>query len=90
MISINQLNKKIFDLEHELVPQSLDFTYIHSARIDILYWVKNSGNMRTEQEILNKIQRYKEELLGIENDFDLHYREKQARIKELYELLETE
>ena len=89
MISINQLNKKIFDLEHELVPQSLDFTYIHSARIDILYWVKNGGEMKTEEEIKNKIQRYEEELLGIEDNFDLHYREKQARINELQELLKT-
>lgn len=89
MLSINQLDKKIFDLEHELVPQSLDFTYIHSARIDILYWVKNSGNMKTEQDIKNKIKRYEEELLCIPNEFDLHYREKKARINELQELLKT-
>lgn len=83
MLSLNQLNKRIFDLEHQLIPQSLDITYIHSGRIDTLYWIKNNNLMKTEEEIKLKIQRYKEELLALNDTTDMHYREKVARIKEL-------
>lgn len=87
MITLNQLNKRIFDLEHALIPQSEDSTFIHSGRIDMLYWVKNSNNMRTEEEINNKIQRLEEELLCLSDTYDMHYREKQARIEELHSIL---
>jgi hypothetical protein len=77
------LQKRIFDYEHQLVPQSVDSTFIHAGKIDTLYWVLNGGNLKTEQEIRNKIERYKEELLIYTNNVDMYYREKLARIAEL-------
>lgn len=91
MISEHQLECRISDLEHTIVPQDVYFTTIHHGRVDMLTWVRNGGNMKSEDEILSRIDRYKEELLVFNDDRDLFYKEKIARIKELeYVLNPTE
>lgn len=83
----NSLNSKIRELEQRINVNDEKQSYVIKGRIDILYWFKNNDNFRTEEEIKNKIQRYNEELLVFNNEYDLQYIEKKARIDELENLL---
>ena len=64
MITFYQLEKRINDLTHSIVPQDVHFTTIHNARLEVLKWAKNENEIRPESEILNRIDRYKEEMLA--------------------------
>ena len=76
-MTLIELTKRLNDLESILVNSS--DKYITQSRIDMIYWLRNGGNLRTKEEIENKIQRYKEELLAIPNDTDKYYREKKKK-----------
>lgn len=90
MIDIYLLNKKINDLEHQIIPQDIYSTTIHRGRIDALYWLKHSNEIiRTDKDIENKILRYKEEMLCLDKG-DMWYDEKSARIEELESILGNE
>ena len=93
MLSLNMIKHRISDLEHTLVPQDINYTLPHRGRIDSLYWVIQGNKVKTEQQIRNKIQRYKEELLCLNSVISkgsiLYYNEKIARIKELEDILES-
>jgi hypothetical protein len=81
------LDNRIKDLQISIISQDIETTTIQRGRIDTLYWVKNGNNeVKTNDEIKLKIQRYKEELLCLPEK-DLWYREKTARIKELENVL---
>lgn len=82
MISEPLLNSRILELKSMMVPQSMDYTVPHHSRIEILYWLRNERNMRTEEEINQKIERIKEELLAYQKD-DVMYKARVAEIEEL-------
>ena len=88
MIDIAMLNKRISELETSLVPQSIDYTVPHHARIEILYWVKNKGEIKTEEQIKNKLNRLQEELFILKQD-DVFYKAKLSQIEELKYCLEA-
>lgn len=64
MLSTNMICKRISDLEHENVPLDDYSITIHRARLDILYWIKNGEETKTESEIDTKMQRILEEQLA--------------------------
>ena len=86
MVSITQINNLINDLENEVTPQSVEYTFIHNEKLDTLFWYKNCNQLRTDEEVKNKIKRYTEECILL-NEHDLFYRGKQERIKILKSLL---
>ena len=87
MVNITQINDIIANLEKELTPQSVECTFIHNEKMDVLYWYKNSGQLRTDEEVRNKIKRFKEECFLLSNN-DIVYKAKQEKIKILYSLLD--
>ena len=90
MITYYQLQKRINDLTHQIIPQDINFTTIHSSKIDVLKWCcLENEQLRTEQEILNRIQRYNEELLAFNDDKNLMYKQTKARIEELNNVIHT-
>lgn len=89
MISVNQLDKMINDMQFELTPDNNEINHIKKSEIDTLIWIRNAGTLRTTEEINKRIERYKEELLVFDNDQDLYYRERIARIAQLEHILQT-
>ena len=89
MLSIELLEKRISDLEHAVIPQDVFSTTVQHGKIDTLYWVRNGGELKTEQQINSKIQRIEEEMILLQPD-DMWYQEKQARIYELKYVRDTE
>ena len=83
MKSLTEIQKRITDLETQITAQDITTTTIQNGRIDILYWVRNNGELKTDKEVINKIERIKEELIPITDINDLWYKEKTAKIKEL-------
>lgn len=86
MLSYHKVTLRMRELEHTFVPQSMSYTVPHRARLDILYWVTANGVLKSEHEILQKIERLKEEMLVL-SESDLWYQEKSARIEELLRVL---
>lgn len=90
MITFYQLEKRINDLTHSIVPQDVYFTTIHNARLEVLKWVKNENEIRPECEILNRIDRYKEEMLAFPDESNLWYKALKVRIEELNNVVSPE
>lgn len=82
MLTFYQLEKRINDISHEIVPQDINFTTLHSAKLDVLKWCRLEGEVRNKEEILNRIQRYNEELLACTED-NIMSRQIKVRIEEL-------
>ena len=83
MISKYQLQKRINDVQHEIVPPDRYFENLHRARLDILNWIKKEEGIRSEEELSIKIDRYKEELLAYSDYNSLQFKEIMVRIEEL-------
>lgn len=81
MISKVLIQKRIADIEHEILPQDFESTQINLGRIETLYWLVNN-EIEDEERIITKIKRIQEEMIPLQVN-DLMYQEKQARIKEL-------
>ena len=86
MMNLIQTNSLISDVERELIPQSVECTFVHNEKLNTLFWYKNCGELRTEKEVKNKIQRYEEECLLLDTK-DLNYKGKKEGIKLLKEVL---
>ena len=81
MISKLLIQRRINDIEHEIVSQDIESTYIKLGRIEILSWLLNN-EIEDEEKVLIKIKRIEEEMIPLQVN-DLTYQEKRARIKEL-------
>ena len=81
MISKVLIQRRINDIEHSILPQDIDSTYVKLGRIDILYWLINN-EIEDKERVLTKIKRIQEEMIPLQAN-DVMYQEKQARIKEL-------
>ena len=83
MLDKNQIKKRISEVC--CVMNNIDeySKIIDSGKIDILNWCID----KTEEELLNKIQRLKEEMLCLTSNA-LFYQEKQAKIDEINYCLE--
>ena len=79
MMNLTQTNSLISDIEREQVVQFTDSIFIHKEKLNTLFWYKNCGELRTEKEVLNKIKRYEEECLLL-NDREMEYRSRQEGI----------
>lgn len=85
MITLAQVQNKIGELEASLTGID-EQDRVKLAEIDILYWYKNSNNLRTEQEVHNKINRLEEEMFFLSQQ-DVNYLTKSAKIKQLQQVL---
>ena len=90
MISFYSLEKHIHDLEHAIIPQDIYLTTLHHSRIDVLKWVRLDGDVRSEAEVLNRINRYNEELMAITDENSLSYKDLKVRIEELQNVINPE
>lgn len=85
MITLAQVQNKIGELEANLTGID-EQDRVKLAEIDILYWYKNSNNLRSEQEVNNKITRLEEEMFFLSQQ-DVNYLAKSAKIKQLQQVL---
>jgi hypothetical protein len=86
------IKHRITDLEYNIIPENnKDERFIQNGRIDILYWVIQNNELKTEKQIHNRIKRIQEEILSTNQDMSkgsiLDYQEKSARIEELKSIL---
>jgi hypothetical protein len=70
---------------HTAIPQTVEQNTVYQARINVLEWLYNNGNLRTENEFLVKIQSIKEEILAYEfaEDRGTYYKAAQAKLREM-------
>lgn len=92
MLSMTLIKHRITDLEYTIIPETdRDGRFVHNGRLDILYWVIQNNELKTEKQILNRIKRIKEEILSTNQEMNkgsiLDYQEKIARIEELESIL---
>lgn len=85
MITLAQVQNKIGELEANLTGID-EQDRVKLAELDILYWYKNSNNLRSEQEVNNKITRLEEEMFFLSQK-DVNYLAKSAKIKQLQQVL---
>ena len=64
---------RLSELRTALVPQSIQYTTIHHNKIEILEWVYNEGNIKSQDEIENKILSIQEEITGLLRYQDTSY-----------------
>ena len=64
---------RLSELKTALVPQSMQYTTIHHSKIEILEWVYNEGNIKSQDEIENKILSIQEEITGLLRYQDTSY-----------------
>ena len=61
------IKSRLNDLKSMIIPQAVEYTQPHYAKIKILSWVYNDGKIKSEKEVQMKLERKNEELLGLEN-----------------------
>ena len=85
------IKSRLAEVDTETVPQNPDSLTIHNAKQSVLYWIYNSGNVRTEKELLLQLQNFKEELLGLEfaNSNEFSKKVVDVKIKEVENILEN-
>ena len=83
------LQNKLLELKYSMVPQSVEFTMCHHAKVSILEWAYNNGEIKTPTQIENKIKLLEEELLGAEliNAHDLDKQIINSKITQLKEIV---
>ena len=86
MLTLAQVQTIIGTIQAKLGENPED--QILAAKLDILYWIKNNDEFRTEQELNTKIKRIREELLGIYSNQNIKYLERSAKIDVLLNILE--
>lgn len=73
-----------------VVLQTQENAPIHKCKIDMLQWAYNFGNLKTENEINNKLTNYREELIALQFNGDsnpIPFKMVNARIDTLEDLL---
>ena len=70
---------------HTAIPQTPEQNIVYQARINVLEWMYNNGELRTDKEFSVKIQSIKEEILAYEfaEDRGIYYKAAQAKLKEM-------
>lgn len=78
------------NLRAQMVPQAIEYTTIHNARINIVGWIYNGGNLQEERILKDKLQKINEEIIGYDfaNDHGLMYKAALARKQELEAIME--
>lgn len=60
------IKSRLDSLKTALIPQSIEYTALQQARIDILSWVYNNGDIQSEQAVENKLERLQEESIALD------------------------
>lgn len=76
---------RLENLRHTQIPQSIDYKTIQNAKINIIEWLYNNGNLRTEDELQTKLQSIQEEILMYEfaEERGYMYEAAKAKLKEM-------
>lgn len=85
------IKSRLAEVDTETVSQNPDSLAIHNAKQFVLHWIYNSGDVKTENELLLQLQNFKEELLGLEfaNANEFSKKLIQVKVKEIENILEN-
>ena len=83
------LQNKLVQMRCAYIPQSVEMGMCHNAKISMIEWAYNNGDIKSEAQVENKISILEEELLGAElsNVHDLDKKIIENKIIQLKELL---
>ena len=79
------LTTRLGNITEEYMPTTEEGQAVRNARIEIILWCLNCGNLRTQQELDNYISNMQEEIIGYEfaNDTSNLKKVAEAKLQEL-------